>query len=42
MFHVSHHDHYTPSQAIGETSALAIAVLLPLALSWRSPSRRGC
>ena len=32
LFHVSHHDHYTPSQAIGETTALAIAVLLPLAL----------
>ncbi len=39
LFHVFHHDHYTLSQAIGETTALAIAVLLPLALlalSWRS------
>ena len=38
LFHVTHHAHYTPSQAVGETSALAIAVLLPLALlalSWR-------
>jgi hypothetical protein len=32
LFHVSHHDHYTPSQAVGETTALTIAVLLPLAL----------
>jgi hypothetical protein len=37
LFHVTHHDHYTPSQAIAETTALTIAVLLPLALlvlSW--------
>jgi hypothetical protein len=38
LFHVSHHEHYTTSQAIGETTALTIAVLLPivlLALTWR-------
>lgn len=41
LFHVTHHDHYTTSQAIGETTALTIAVLLPLALlvlSWRAPA----
>jgi hypothetical protein len=39
LFHVTHHEHYTTSQAVGETTALAIAVLLPLALlalTWRS------
>ena len=39
LFHVAHHDHYTASQAAGETTALTIAVLLPialLALTWRS------
>ncbi len=38
LFHVTHHEHYTTSQAIGETTALTIAVLLPivlLALTWR-------
>jgi len=45
LFHVTHHDHYTASQAIGETTALTIAVLLPLALlvlSWApcTPCRR--
>jgi hypothetical protein len=38
LFHVTHHEHYTASQAIGETTALTIAVLLPialLALTWR-------
>lgn len=38
VFHVTHHDHYTTSQAIGETTALTITVLLPLALlilAWR-------
>jgi hypothetical protein len=37
LFHVTHHEHYTTSQAVGETTA--IAVLLPialLALTWRS------
>jgi hypothetical protein len=42
LFHVTHHDHYyTASQAAGETTALAITVLLPvalLALTWRVPS----
>src|SRR2546430_5413237 len=41
LFHVTHHDHYTASQAVGETTALAIAVLIPLGLlvlSWRVPS----
>jgi hypothetical protein len=39
LFHVTHHDHYTASQAIGETTALTVAVLLPLALlalAWRA------
>jgi hypothetical protein len=39
LFHVTHHDHYTASQAVGETTALTIAVLIPLALlmfTWRS------
>ncbi|HEX2400523.1 MAG TPA: hypothetical protein VHJ79_11160 [Mycobacterium sp.] len=39
LFHVTHHDHYTDSQAVGETTALTIAVLIPLALlmfTWRS------
>ena len=43
IFHVTHHEHYTASQAIGETTALTIAVLLPLALlalTWRVPSPR--
>jgi hypothetical protein len=42
LFHVTHHDHYTASEAAGETTALTIAVLLPaalLALSWRIRSR---
>jgi hypothetical protein len=41
LFHVTHHDHYTASQALGETTALTIAVLLPLALlalTWRIPA----
>jgi hypothetical protein len=43
LFHVTHHHDYTARQAIGETTALAIAVLLPLgllALTWRVPSPR--
>jgi hypothetical protein len=39
QFHVTHHHHYTTSQAVSETTALTIAVLLPLALlalTWRS------
>jgi hypothetical protein len=43
LFHVTHHDHYTASQAIGETTALTVAVLLPLALlalAWRVPARK--
>ena len=32
LFDVTHHDHYTASQAVGETTALTIAVLLALAL----------
>ena len=38
MFHVMHHDDYTTSQAVGETTALTFAMLLPLALltlTWR-------
>jgi hypothetical protein len=41
LFHVTHHEHYTATQAVGETTALTIAVLLPLALlvlTWRVPS----
>jgi hypothetical protein len=43
IFHAAHHEHYTASQAVGETTALTIAVLLPLALlalTWRVPSPR--
>jgi hypothetical protein len=39
LFHVTHHDHYTTSQAVSETTALTIAVLLPVAFlahTWRS------
>jgi hypothetical protein len=32
VFHVTHHWHYTQGQAIAETAALAIAVLLPVVL----------
>jgi hypothetical protein len=45
LFHVTHHNHYTASQAAAETTALTIAVLFPLALlvlSWApcTPCRR--
>jgi Ca2+/Na+ antiporter len=42
VFHVTHHRHYTQGQAIGETAALAIAVLVLaalLALTRRPTSR---
>jgi hypothetical protein len=32
LFHVTHHQHYTTTAAIGETTALVVAVLLPIAL----------
>jgi hypothetical protein len=32
LFHISHHQHYTTTAAIGETTVLAVAVLLPVAL----------
>jgi hypothetical protein len=32
IFHVTHHQHYTTAAAVGETTALVVAVLLPLAL----------
>jgi hypothetical protein len=32
LFHVTHHQHYTTTAAIAETTALAVAVLLPIAL----------
>ena len=32
LFHVTHDQHYTAPQAVGETTALTIAVLLPIAL----------
>jgi len=41
LFHVTHHNHYTTSEAVGETTALTFAMLLPitlLALTWRIPS----
>jgi hypothetical protein len=41
LFHLTHHEHHTTSQAAGETTALTLAALLPvalLALSWRVQS----
>jgi hypothetical protein len=32
IFHVTHHHHYTTPQAVGETTALVIAAVLPLVL----------
>jgi hypothetical protein len=32
LFHITHQHHYTATQAIGETTGLTIAVILPLAL----------
>lgn len=32
LFHVTHHQHYTTTAAVGETTALSVAVLLPIAL----------
>jgi hypothetical protein len=32
LFHVTHHQHYTTAAAVGETTALAIALVLPLGL----------
>jgi hypothetical protein len=32
LFHVTHHQHYTTAQAVGETTALVVAALLPLGL----------
>ena len=32
LFHLTHHQHYTTTQAVSETTALVIAALLPLAL----------
>jgi hypothetical protein len=32
LFHVTHHQHYTTTAAVGETTALVVAALLPLAL----------
>lgn len=32
LFHVTHHQHYTTTAATGETMALVIAVLIPIAL----------
>jgi hypothetical protein len=37
VFHVTHHRHYTQGQTIGETAALAISVLLPVALLALTP-----
>lgn len=40
LVHLTHHDHYTASQAAAETTGLTIAVVLPLALlvmAWRIP-----
>lgn len=32
LFHITHHQHYTATEAISETTALVVAVLLPLVL----------
>jgi hypothetical protein len=32
LFHITHHQHYTTTATIGETTALVVAVLLPIAL----------
>ena len=32
LFHVTHHQHYTTPATIGETTALIVAALLPIAL----------
>jgi hypothetical protein len=32
LFHLTHHQHYSTAAAVGETTALVVAVLLPLAL----------
>lgn len=32
LFHVTHHQHYPTSAAVGETTALVVAVLLPIVL----------
>jgi hypothetical protein len=32
LFHVTHHQHYTTAAAVGETTVLAIALVLPLGL----------
>jgi hypothetical protein len=32
LFHVTHHQHYTTAAAVGETTALAISLVLPLGL----------
>ncbi|MBO0866272.1 MAG: hypothetical protein J2P16_14500 [Mycobacterium sp.] len=32
LFHITHHQHYPATAAIGETTTLVVAVLLPLAL----------
>jgi hypothetical protein len=37
LFHVTHHHHYPAAQAVGETTALTFAMLLPvtlLAMTW--------
>jgi hypothetical protein len=41
LFHVTHHQHYTATAAIGETAALVVAMLLPVALL-SFTGRRGC
>lgn len=40
VFHATHLDHFSTGDAVGQTTALAIAVVLPatlLALTWRTP-----
>jgi hypothetical protein len=32
LFHVTHHQHYTTAQAVGETTALVVAALVPIGL----------
>jgi hypothetical protein len=40
LFHVTHHQQYTAPRAVGETTALTIAVQLPIALTLRLPPPR--
>src|SRR5262249_294473 len=44
LFHVMHHDDYSTSHPVSETTALTLAMLLPgalLTITWRIPSPTG-